>query len=298
VSETGDSDKICIAGMGDSLMLQTLLKSASDKNTKDKRTLHPQPSHPHSSNQVQKSDELNPRARVIRAMFSSIAPSYDFLNHFLSLSVDHLWRRRVVRTALSASSSGNSPVSILDVCTGTGDLAFAFARRCRPDDVVVGLDFSHPMLCLALQKQRKKNNPRWARKLFSEGDALRLPFCDNTFDVASVAFGLRNFVDRPAGVREMARVVRPGGLVLILEFSQMRCFGLRNLYAFYLNRILPWMGNRLSGSRAYSYLADTVGRFPEPPEVMQWMELAGLAGVCHRRLSGGIAVLYQGSVPE
>jgi demethylmenaquinone methyltransferase/2-methoxy-6-polyprenyl-1,4-benzoquinol methylase len=232
-------------------------------------------------------------------MFSAIAPTYDRLNHILSFSIDRLWRRHTVRRTLARVA----PVAdetrlwrVLDVCAGTGDLSLAFAQQLRKRGLgrVVSLDYSHAMLSRIGPKCRKSDAEP---PLAVEADALRLPLADGGFDVAAVAFGLRNLVDRPAGLREMARVVRGGGVVGVLEFSRPRNRVWRALYGFYLGRLLPALGNRWSRSDAYTYLADTIEAFPSPEEVLGWMRQAGLERVEAIPLTGGIAYLYTGEVP-
>jgi demethylmenaquinone methyltransferase/2-methoxy-6-polyprenyl-1,4-benzoquinol methylase len=241
---------------------------------------------------------LSARAAQVRAMFSAIAPTYDRLNHVLSFSIDRLWRRRVVRRtlALAESTRTGRPWRVLDVCAGTGDLSLAFSRRLQEmgGGRVVALDYSHAMLAQVIPKSRAAGVEP---PLPVEADALRLPLADGRFDLATVVFGLRNLVDRPAGLREMARVVRPGGVVAVLEFSRPRNRVLRALYGFYLSRLLPAVGNRWSRSDAYTYLADTIEAFPSPEDVAGWMRQAGLEHIEAEPLTGGIAFLYTGEVP-
>ncbi|HPS00402.1 MAG TPA: ubiquinone/menaquinone biosynthesis methyltransferase [Candidatus Sumerlaeota bacterium] len=242
---------------------------------------------------------LSARASQIRAMFSTIAPTYDRLNHVLSFSIDRLWRHHTVRRTLALAEPtrrADRPWRVLDVCAGTGDLSLAFARRLSQvgGGRVVALDYSHAMLTQIASKSRAAHVEP---SLPVEADALRLPLADGGFDLATVAFGLRNLVDRPAGLREMARVVRPGGVVAVLEFSRPRNRLLRALYGFYLSRLLPAVGNRWSRSRAYTYLADTIEAFPSPEEVLDWMRQANLEHIEAEPLTGGIAFLYTGVIP-
>ena len=202
----------------------------------------------------------------VREMFDNIAPKYDLLNHTLSMNIDRIWRRRVVRIVCRSR-----PHRILDVATGTGDLAIEMARRIR-DVHVLGVDLSEKML-----------------------DAEHLRVSDASVDVVTVAFGVRNFGDLEAGLREMARTIKPGGKVVILEFSRPRNRLFRVLYEFYTYKILPRIGGMVSkDKRAYEYLPASVGEFPAPAEFMSMMERAGFRGCRARSQSFGIAQIYTG----
>jgi demethylmenaquinone methyltransferase/2-methoxy-6-polyprenyl-1,4-benzoquinol methylase len=219
-------------------------------------------------------------------MFSRIAGSYDLLNRSLSLGIDQRWRRRAV--ALSGPIEGRD---VVDVCCGTGDLAALFAEGGAH---VVGIDFTPEMLARAVPKGRKAGHT-----LFVHGDALRLPLPDACADVATVAFGIRNVADRKAGLAEMKRVLRPGGRLIVLEFSQPpgRVFG--GLYSFYFTQVLPKLGGLVSGdSDAYSYLPRTVLAWPDPQQFQREFEAAGLVDCGHELLTRGIACLHFGRVPE
>ena len=205
----------------------------------------------------------------VREMFDNIAPKYDLLNHTLSMNIDRIWRRRVVRIVCRSR-----PHRILDVATGTGDLAIEMARRIR-DVHVLGVDLSEKMLDV--------------------GDAEHLRVSDASVDVVTVAFGVRNFGDLEAGLREMARTIKPGGKVVILEFSRPRNRLFRVLYEFYTYKILPRIGGMVSkDKRAYEYLPASVGEFPAPAEFMSMMERAGFRGCRARSQSFGIAQIYTG----
>ena len=233
-------------------------------------------------------EEIRERGRRVREMFSAIVPVYDLLNRVLSLWVDCWWRRRTVRWSLAALRSGESGGRrVLDLCTGTGDLGLAYARRLSAGDLVVGADFSHAMLVAAKSKAGD------ALRL-AEGDALRLPFVDGAFDLTAVAFGLRNFADRRAGLREMARVTARGGQVVVLEFSQPRAWWLRPFHPLYVRRLVPRIGDLVSRTHAYTYLAESIDWFAEPDEVRGWMEEAGMIDVRYETLTGGIAVVHRG----
>ncbi len=220
----------------------------------------------------------------IRSMFGAIAPRYDLLNHLLSLSVDKYWRWRTVRVLTRQTGENRR---ILDLCTGTADLALLLARY----HSVVGCDFSHPMLRLALEKtvaSRLQN-----RMSVVEADALSLPFGDGVFDAVTVAFGLRNLENYERGLCEMKRVLKPGGTVAVLEFSQPRFPIVREAYLFYFSRILPQVGEWISGRPgAYSYLCHSVRDFPGQHELEHIVETAGLRYVRHYSLTGGIAALH------
>jgi demethylmenaquinone methyltransferase/2-methoxy-6-polyprenyl-1,4-benzoquinol methylase len=218
-------------------------------------------------------------AATIRSMFGEIAPRYDLLNHLLSFNVDRRWRRRAV-----ALARPRGPV--LDVCTGTGDLAAAFhAETGRP---VVGVDFCGPML----RRGKDKKSCRGVR--FLRGDALRLPFPDGHFDVVSVAFGIRNVADLDGGLRELVRVARPQGRIAVLEFTMPRRPFLRRAYSVYFGRILPFLGNLLSRSRAYTYLNRSVLEWTPEEELADRLRRAGCAAVETHRLTFGIAAVHLG----
>ena len=204
----------------------------------------------------------------VREMFDNIAPKYDLLNHTLSMSIDRIWRRRVVRIVRRCR-----PHRILDVATGTGDLAIEMARRIRGVQVL-GVDLSEGMLDVARRKVTARGLD--GRVVLDAGDAEHLHVADASVDVATVAFGVRNFGDLDAGLREMARTIKPGGKVVVLEFSRPRNRLFRALYEFYTYKILPRIGGMVSkDKRAYEYLPASVGEFPAPKEFMAMMERAG-----------------------
>ncbi len=225
-----------------------------------------------------------PDPGLVRHMFGRIAGRYDLLNRVLSAGVDVRWRRRTV--AAAGELRGRV---VVDACCGTGDLSLAFARAGAR---VVGVDFTPEMLRLATPKDRGPGAP-----LFVHGDALALPVADDAADVCSVAFGLRNTADPDAGLREMARVVRPGGRVLVLEFSQPEHRLLARAYGTYFEHVLPRVGGWISGDgEAYRYLPATVGAWPSPDELRARFEAAGLVDCGFARLTGGIACLHWGRV--
>jgi demethylmenaquinone methyltransferase / 2-methoxy-6-polyprenyl-1,4-benzoquinol methylase len=233
---------------------------------------------------------LDKDPRQIRGMFSAIAPRYDLLNHLLSMSIDRYWRRRTLAILTRQIGPGRS---VLDLCTGTGDLALLLARRHR----VIGCDFAHPMLLLAAEKAAQTRFQRQVTLV--EADALSLPFASKSFDAVTIAFGLRNLADYEEGLREMARVLRPGGVVGILEFSQPTLPVFRQLYFFYFSRILPKLGEWISGKPgAYSYLCRSVREFPPERELEALTRAAGLHYLRSHVFSGGIAGLYLAERPQ
>lgn len=227
-----------------------------------------------------------PDGATIQRMFAEVAPGYDRANRALSFGIDTCWRRRTVR-AIGVQRGERG----LDVCAGTGDLSLALQRA---GATVVGVDFCVPMLVRAHTKSATRaQGPRYAA-----ADALSLPFADHSFDFATVAFGIRNVSDPRAALREMARVVRRGGRVVVLEFSKPRVPLLGAAYRFYFRRILPRLGAWISGSRndAYRYLHDSVMSFPERTQFLELMREAGLANPRLRLLTGGVAAIYRGEV--
>ncbi|HUT12105.1 MAG TPA: bifunctional demethylmenaquinone methyltransferase/2-methoxy-6-polyprenyl-1,4-benzoquinol methylase UbiE [Thermoguttaceae bacterium] len=225
----------------------------------------------------------------VRRMFGQIARRYDVLNHLLSLGIDRSWRRRTVKLV---PPEGDGP--ILDVCTGTGDLALAYWRAGRGKVPVVGADFCRPMLAIGNEKCRRAGAED--RLSLVEADARRLPFPDGLFQIVCVAFGLRNVSDTDAGLREMVRVCRVGGRVAVLEFSMPRAWPLGTVYGWYFRRILPRVGQALARNTqgAYNYLPTSVGQFPQQEALADRMRAAGLSRVRFHRFTFGIATLHVG----
>jgi demethylmenaquinone methyltransferase / 2-methoxy-6-polyprenyl-1,4-benzoquinol methylase len=226
-------------------------------------------------------------ARWVRGMFGAVAARYDLLNHLLSFNIDRSWRRIAVwRLRPELERPG---ARVLDLCCGTGDLLFALESESHA--AVLGCDFSHPMLVLARQKAARRS----VRAHFVEADALRLPLPDASLDLVATAFGFRNLASYRDGLAEMARVLRPGGVAAILEFSQPPHPLVRALYGFYSRRVLPLIGGAVSGSReAYAYLPESVRRFPGAEELAGDMEHAGFRDVRFERMTAGIVALHLG----
>ena len=226
----------------------------------------------------------------VREMFAAIARRYDLLNHLLSGNVDKRWRR-IVATRVRDKLSSTNGSRVLDVACGTGDLALTLFEITGAG-VVIGTDFCRPMLAIAAGKTS-------GRIRLIEGDALDLPFRDGTFDVATIAFGLRNLSNVESGLVELSRVVKPGGWVAVLEFSTPTNAIFRPLFNFYFRKLLPWMGGLISGSRyAYTYLPASVQKFPDQSQLSLLMERAGLDQVGYENLTGGIAALHMGRRPK
>jgi demethylmenaquinone methyltransferase / 2-methoxy-6-polyprenyl-1,4-benzoquinol methylase len=240
-------------------------------------------------------------ARRVRDMFSDIAPRYDLLNHLLSFSMDNRWRRltaekfrRILR---------RTDARVLDLCCGTGDLAFAFEVE-RVDVIrdstahrmpILGCDFAYPMV----ERARKKARTDSHTAEFINGDALNMPFPDASFDLVASAFGFRNLANYERGLREIARVLKPGGRIAILEFSEPTNHAMAGMYRFYFKRILPVVGGVISGNRAaYAYLPSSVSNFPSPPELGKLLFNAGFLGVRHQAWNFGSVVLHTGRLPE
>ena len=223
----------------------------------------------------------------VRDLFARVAPRYDLLNSLLSLRIHYYWREVATREA------GLHPGdSVLDVCTGTGELALRLARNVGENGMVVGVDFCEPMLRLGQQKIL--HNPAKQRVTLMLADALQLPFASDSFQAVTVAFGIRNVVDIRKAFREMWRVLKPGGRVVCLEFSRPRHSVFRAIYGLYFYHLLPWLGGLLSHRDAYTYLPESVRRFPERERLAQIMREAGFAEVSWRELTLGIVCIHSG----
>ena len=239
-------------------------------------------------NAMQPSAEINAsgKSSAVRAMFAEIAPSYDRLNHLLSINIDKRWRRFAISKLQDLLTRPGSLA--LDVCCGTADMTLELAKQVR----VIGCDFCHPMLVIGRDKVLTSHTGRAA---LAEGDALRLPFSEGQFDVVTMAFGLRNLGHVEGGLAEVFRVLKPGGRAAVLEFSQPVAPLLRYSFNFYFHHVLPRIGALLSGSSfAYSYLPASVRRFPGQARLAEMMGEAGFDNVRYHNLSGGIAALHLG----
>jgi demethylmenaquinone methyltransferase / 2-methoxy-6-polyprenyl-1,4-benzoquinol methylase len=219
-------------------------------------------------------------------MFAGIAGRYDLLNHVLSLNIDKHWRRKV--RAEIADVLADPTAMVLDVACGTGDLSLELKHDANA--MIIGTDFCRPMLAVAAEKMKSDDVP------LVEADAMALSFADNSFDAVTIAFGLRNLPDHTAGLKELLRVLKPGRKLLVLECSNPSVLGFRQLFRFYFEQIVPRVGGIISGSRgAYTYLPDSVSRFPDKKTLASMMEQAGFENVKFQSLTGGTASLHCGT---
>lgn len=231
-------------------------------------------------------DKTESKKEQVAEMFDNISHKYDFLNHFLSLGTDIRWRRKAISLLKE-----NDPRQILDIATGTGDFAIE-ALRLNPDKVI-GVDISEGMLEIGRHKLQRKGLSD--RIELVSGDSENLQFDDNKFDAVIVAFGVRNFEDLQKGLRNMNRVLKPGGMVVILEFSKPGTFPFRQLYQFYFRWILPKIGRLISkDNAAYSYLPDSVGAFPDGKEFLEILDKTGFQQTQCKPLTLGISSIYTG----
>jgi demethylmenaquinone methyltransferase/2-methoxy-6-polyprenyl-1,4-benzoquinol methylase len=223
-------------------------------------------------------------------MFDRIADHYDAMNSVMTAGLHHRWRKRTAERARLREGD-----SALDVCCGTGDLAFELARHVGPAGTVIGCDFSHPMLELA----RAKSVERWATTVrFEYADALELPYGDETFDAVTVGFGVRNLADLDRGLSEMTRVLKPSGRLVILEITQPRRPPLSIFYSLWFDRLVPLLGAFAGDRDAYTYLPESVRSFPSPWGLAERMDAAGLDGIRVTVLAGGIIAIHSGERRE
>ncbi len=223
----------------------------------------------------------------VATMFNNISKTYDFLNHFLSLGIDVIWRRKAIKELLS-----HHPKSILDVATGTGDFAFEAIKILKPEKVT-GVDISEGMLRVAAQKIARRN----MQDVFEVqmGDSEKLLFSDDTFDAVTVAYGVRNFENLENGLSDMLRVLKPGGKAVVLEFSKSRVFPVKQAYNFYFKYITPTIGKLFSkDNRAYTYLPESVAVFPDGEAFISLMQKVGFHDTKCRPLAFGICSIYTG----
>ena len=223
----------------------------------------------------------------VAEMFNNISGRYDFLNHFLSLGIDHLWRARAVKELREIN-----PKRILDIATGTGDFAIANLKL-KPEEVV-GIDISAGMLEVGKEKMKKKKVDHIVSMQL--GDSEDLPFDDNYFDGLTVGFGVRNFENLEKGLAEMLRVIRPGGKAIILEFSKPKMFPIKQAFGFYSKYFIPFFGKRISkDEKAYAYLPESVAAFPEGKDFENVLEKLNYKDIKSIPVSGGIATIYVGT---
>ena len=229
-------------------------------------------------------DSDHQKKQQVEQMFDNIAPKYDFLNHFLSLGIDKLWRKKAIRIL-----SGYKSDYLLDVATGTGDFAIA-ASKLKPKKIT-GFDLSEQMLQVGRAKVARLGLNELIE--FRKGDSEAMPFENEQFDAVTVAFGVRNFENLDHGLKEFARVLKPDGVVIILEFSKPKYFPMKQLYLFYFFGILPLIGRMVSkDSSAYSYLPESVMAFPDDQKFLSILQNAGFSRTKQKRLTFGIATIY------
>ncbi len=225
------------------------------------------------------------KKQQVADMFNNISGTYDFLNHFLSLGIDIIWRKKAIR-ALKA----NKPQRLLDVATGTGDFALEAIKMLQPRKVI-GVDISAGMLAVAREKIAKKGLQDQFEVALA--DSENLPFADGTFDAVTVAFGVRNFENLEKGLTDIHRVLKPGGKAVILEFSKPKGFPVKQLYHFYFNRITPFIGKVFSKDyRAYSYLPESVAQFPDGKQFTDILQRVGFYHALSRPQTFGICTIY------
>jgi demethylmenaquinone methyltransferase/2-methoxy-6-polyprenyl-1,4-benzoquinol methylase len=232
-------------------------------------------------------DSGQSKKEEVAQMFNNISANYDFLNHFLSLGIDHLWRKRAVKQLQK-----QQPKVLLDLATGTGDFAIA-CLKLRPEKII-GMDISSGMLEVGKQKMKKRAFDNIIDMQL--GDSENMPFADHTFDAITVGFGVRNYENLEKGLGEMLRVLKPGGQAVILEFSKPKAFPIKQLFGFYSKVLIPLFGKHISkDERAYTYLPESVAAFPEGAAFVAVLQKVGYQTLEPIRLSGGIASIYIGT---
>ncbi len=246
-----------------------------------------------SDNRMEKSKVVKPynnqetsKKEEVAEMFNNISKRYDFLNHFLSMGIDKLWRKKAIKILGEVK-----PERILDIATGTGDFALA-ALKLNPKEVV-GVDISQGMLNVGIEKMKKKGVDNIIKMKL--GDSEKLPFDNATFDALTVGFGVRNFENLEKGLEDMLRILKENGKAVILEFSKPKKFPLKQVFGIYSKKIIPFLGKTISkDKRAYEYLPESVEAFPEGQDFMDIMTKVGYKNVKAVRVSGGIATIYSG----
>lgn len=235
-------------------------------------------------------DSGQSKKEEVAQMFNNISANYDFLNHFLSLGIDHLWRKKAVKQLVL-----QQPKVMLDLATGTGDFAIA-CLKLKPTQII-GMDISSGMLEVGKQKMKKRAFDQVIDMQL--GDSENLPFADATFDAITVGFGVRNFENLEKGLSEMLRVLKPGGQAVVLEFSKPKSFPVKQLFGFYSKVFIPLFGKYISkDERAYTYLPESVAAFPEGAAFVAVLQKVGYQTKQPIRLSGGIASIYIGTKPQ
>lgn len=241
-------------------------------------------------------DDRRDKTEQVEQMFDSIAPAYDFMNSAMTFGLHRSWRRKAL-DAVTPSITPDSP-ALLDIATGTGDLAFDLHRRFPKADIT-GLDLSEGMLAVARQKLDNAGADAKSRIRFVQGDSLALPFHDNSFDLITVAYGVRNFEHLDQGLKEMARVLKPGGSLCVIELSEPVNPLLHSLYRLYSRTLIPMVGRLVSGdSRAYSYLPESIAAAPQRGDLTEIMTRAGLCGPTWKSLTFGVVTYYLASKPD
>jgi demethylmenaquinone methyltransferase/2-methoxy-6-polyprenyl-1,4-benzoquinol methylase len=236
-------------------------------------------------------DGTRSKTEQVEQMFDSIAPAYDFMNRAMTFGIDKLWRAKAVKMV-----KRRQPKALLDVATGTGDLALLLARKIEGVNVT-GVDLSEGMLEIGQNKVAKAGLSN--RITMQKADCLALPFADNSFDCVTVAYGVRNFEHLDRGYAEMARVLRPGGMLCVIELSVPTAQPAKALYHFYTRHIIPAVGRFVSAdSRAYTYLPESIAAMPQGPEMLKMMETAGLTDAALRRLTFGTCTIYTALKPQ
>lgn len=232
-------------------------------------------------------DRDTSKKEEVATMFNNISKRYDFLNHFLSLGIDKIWRKKAIRLLQEIQ-----PKSVLDIATGTGDFAIA-ALKLKPEEVI-GVDISQGMLDVGIEKMKRKGVDDIISMQL--GDSEKLPFEDQRFDALTVGFGVRNYENLEQGLSDMLRVLKTDGRAIILEFSKPRKFPVKQTFGFYSKRVIPFLGKTISkDKRAYEYLPESVAAFPEGQDFLEIMKKVGYKNVDSQMVSGGIATIYWGT---